>query len=432
MRLSGPCVHLYAPNLFRSMFLFVVMSLLAAMTVVVAPTAHAATVGQLKTPAGLCLDNKGGVTTQNNPVQIWDCNGTGAQTWTGADDGTLQVQGRCLAPKYGSIQAGAAVVVVGCTGAASQRWTLRSNGNVAVRDSSVCLTNPNNSTQTGTTMRLAACQTVDSQRWLVVTSGSTPPTTTPPASSNLSGVAAPKGDLPGWKQIFVDEFGKPSAAGSWANDCEPAKTVYTGSEGQQWRTYPKCYKDTYQKRPYRPDAVLSTHDGVVDYSLRQVDGVPAGASISPVINAGGQNQTYGRYTARFKVDTPNLQEYYVAWLLWPQSEKWPVDGEEDFPEGGLSGSPGGYHHYSGAGSCVGGCQDSASPTSAKFTEWHTYTIEWSPGRIRYILDDAVILDSTNWVPSTPMRWELQTETNGNGNNSGHLLLDWVSVYSWAG
>jgi len=31
-----------------------------------------------------------------------------------------------------------------------------------------------------------------------------------------------------------------------------------------------------------------------------------------------------------------------------------------------------------------------------------------------------------------MRWELQTETNGTGNSNGHLLLDWVSVYSWVG
>ncbi|MGA9870903.1 MAG: glycoside hydrolase family 16 protein [Rhodococcus sp. (in: high G+C Gram-positive bacteria)] len=169
---------------------------------------------------------------------------------------------------------------------------------------------------------------------------------------------------------------------------------------------------------------------MLDFHLRNVDGRPAGASVSPVVTGSDQNQTYGRYSARFRVDNPALSEYYVAWLLWPQSERWPVDGEFDFPEGSLAGPPGGFHHYSGAGSCVGGCQAVAADIGASFNDWHTYTMEWSPGRIRYLLDDVVVLDSSDWVPSTPMRWELQTETKGNGNSDGHLLLDWVSVWAW--
>ena len=77
--------------------------------VVHAPQAAAATSGQIKTPAGFCLDNKGGLTGQNNPVQIWDCNGTGAQTWTGTEDATIRVQGRCLSPASGYAAAGVAL-----------------------------------------------------------------------------------------------------------------------------------------------------------------------------------------------------------------------------------------------------------------------------------------------------------------------------------
>ncbi|MFD4291843.1 glycoside hydrolase family 16 protein [Rhodococcus sp. NPDC058505] len=251
-----------------------------------------------------------------------------------------------------------------------------------------------------------------------------------PAPTAPSGVAAPRGNRPGWRQIFVDDFTRDAAVGSWANACEPDRIVYTGAEGQKWRTYPSCYLDTYQKRPYRPDQVLSVGNGVMNFHLRPVNGVPAGANPSPLIDGASQYQTYGRYSARFKVDNPNLNEYYVAWLLWPQSERWPADGEFDFPEGGLAGTVGGFHHYSGAGSCVGGCQDVAADIGARFTDWHTYTIEWSPGRIRYLLDDRVVLDSTAWVPSTPMRWQLQTETNGNGTSNGNLLVDWVSVWAY--
>lgn len=120
----------------------------------------------------------------------------------------------------------------------------------------------------------------------------------------------------------------------------------------------------------------------------------------------------------------------MAWLLWPQTEKWPDDGEEDFPEGKLSGKVGGFHHYAGASACVG-CQDAAS-SNEYFDAWHTYTIEWRPGNVKYILDGKVILDSNKGVPTKPMRWQLQTETNGSGNQSVNLILDWVAVYSYKG
>lgn len=247
-----------------------------------------------------------------------------------------------------------------------------------------------------------------------------------------SGQSVPKGNFGVWKHIFYDDFTKNAALGSWGEDWDAEKIVYTGAQGQKWRAYPKSYKDTYNKRPYRSDQVLSVKNSLLNFWLHNVDGQPAGANPSPVITGSSQYQTYGRYSTRFKVDTPNLNDYYVAWLLWPQSERWPQDGEMDFPEGNLAGGVGGFHHYSGAGSCTNGCQDVANiPAGTKFTDWHTYTIEWMPGRVRYILDDKIVLDSTKWVPSSPMRWQLQTETGGNGNSSGNLMVDWVSVWSYS-
>jgi beta-glucanase (GH16 family) len=97
----------------------------------------------------------------------------------------------------------------------------------------------------------------------------------------------------------------------------------------------------------------------------------------------------------------------------------------------LAGPVGGFQHFAGPASCEG-CKIPSRDIGARFTDWHTYTIEWSPGRVRYLLDDVVVLDSTESVPDTPMRWQLQTETRGNGNNSGRLLVDWVSVWSYNG
>ena len=416
----------------------IVAALFVATLLVPAP-AQAAVTGIITTSEGNCLTSVRS-TYGSYSLKVVRCDGSPGQKWTGADDGTVRAENRCLVPTQPWSISTSPLNTSTCL-KPLQKWDLR-NGALAVQGQNWCAARSSSGA-----VRLAGCSSAPEQQWNIVYDGApttppttppptTPPPTTPPPTTpspgNPSGVAPPRGDLPGWKQIFVDDFTQPSTTGSWGNQCDPTRVVYTGSNGQKWRTYPSCYKDTYQKRPYRPDAVLSTHDSVLDYHLRNVDGQPAGASVSPVINGAGQNQTYGRYTARFKVDSPTLSEFYVAWLLWPQSERWPADGEFDFPEGSLASTAGGFHHYAGAGSCVGGCQDIARNIGARFTDWHTYTIEWSPGRIKYILDNTVVLDSTKWVPSGPMRWELQTETNGNGKNNGHLLLDWVAVYSWAG
>lgn len=263
-------------------------------------------------------------------------------------------------------------------------------------------------------------------------SSPTPATNPPAASSSSSGQSVPKGDVGVWKHVFYDDFTKPAALGSWGELWDQNRIVYTGAEGQQWRVYPQSFMDTYDRRPYRSDQVLSVNNGLLNFHLHQVDGQPAGANPSPIIHGGSQYQTYGRYSARFKVDTPNLDEYYVAWLLWPESEAWPDDGEINFPEGTLSETINGFVHYADEGSqgpCRPNCQKDVY-TTERFTDWHTYTIEWMPGRIRFILDDTVVHDSTDHIPNKPMRWQLQTETKGDGDNSGNLMLDWVSVWQY--
>lgn len=378
--------------------------------------------GQITTSGQRCLDAS---ESDGRVVEASLCNGRQTQQWTLGSDGSVRSGQHCLTSRSDPPTEGTALTVADCTSVATHRRVTGDSNTFTLVSTPLCAAViPDESRKVGL-IALAECDGSSGQVWSVVEAPA-------PTADNPSGVAAPQGDLPSWRQIFVDEFTEPSVTGSWANDCDPAKIVYTGSEGQRWRTYPLCYPDTYDKRPYRPDAVLSTADGALNYHLHRVDGIPAGASISPLVDGDSQYQTYGRYTARFKVDTADLDEYYVAWLLWPASENWPYDGEFDFPEGTLSGNVGGYHHYAGAGSCADGCKVPAMDIGAQFTDWHTYTMEWTPDRIRYLLDEVEVLSSTDFVPSGPMRWELQTETKGSGSHDGNLILDWVAVYSWAG
>jgi hypothetical protein len=228
--------------------------------------------------------------------------------------------------------------------------------------------------------------------------------------------------------IFTDNFDKAAALGSMGSDSSPSKVVYTGSGGTRWVTYPRTYVDTIEKRPYRSDGVLSVHDGTLDFWLHNVDGEPAGASPSPLLDGSSQYQTFGRYSVRLKVDSVDLPEYYMAWLLWPSDEGAWDSAESDFPEQTLDSSYTGVDGYS---------HDGPGPTvkfrdeSSSIHGWHTYTQDWTPIARRYYIDGQLIGTAPAPIYGAPERWQLQTETRGDGNSSGHILVDWVSVYSYS-
>jgi hypothetical protein len=410
--------------------------------------------GNLVNANGACLQ-----VDEDSGLSLQTCSTEATQTWQAADDGTVRNADKCLDVATMKGPALPVAYVAGCDGSQSQQWKIDEAAKQVKTADGKCLHDVFKGQGANSRLVAAVCRDTEQQQWTLREAGAVQPpaantdntaqdkqkektetVATPPASAtpstapaapggaSPSGVAVPVGDLQGWKQVFYDDFTKDAALGSWGSECDGNATVYTGAQGQQWKSYPKCYKDTYQKRPYRADQILSVKGGMLNFYLHSVDGQPAGANPSPVLNGGTQYQTYGRYVARFKVDTPSLKEYHIAWLLWPQSGEWPSGGEEDFPEGSLAESVGGFHHYSGGGACQG-CQDAAS-SDFKYTDWHTYTMEWMPGHVRYLADDKVVLDTTKWVPDNPMRWQLQTETNGNGNNAGNLMVDWVAVYSY--
>jgi beta-glucanase (GH16 family) len=148
------------------------------------------------------------------------------------------------------------------------------------------------------------------------------------------------------------------------------------------------------------------------------------AALLPVLPG---KQLYGKYVIRFRSDA--LQGFKVAWLLWPDSENWPYDGEMDFPESGLNGTIAAYMHRQAGTS---GADQDAYKTAATYTSWHTATIEWSPNAVNFILDDQLIGTSTARIPVTSMHWVIQTEsclpTCPSATTAGNLQIDWMAAY----
>lgn len=233
-----------------------------------------------------------------------------------------------------------------------------------------------------------------------------------PAAPASSGTAAPVGDLPGWRQVLVDDFATDVPVGGFPG---PAY-------GARWTGYAGAH-DTSGAGTYAPDRVVSVRDGVLDLFLRTEDGTALVAAPVPLRDGVWGGWTYGRYSVRYRADA--VPGYKTAWLLWPDSDDW-AEGEVDFPEGDLDGTVHGFVHRPGAP------QENALAvdTGVRATEWHTATVEWLPSGVRFLLDGTVV-GSTDVSPDRPMHLVLQTETAGGtppAAAAGHVQVDWVALY----
>ena len=230
---------------------------------------------------------------------------------------------------------------------------------------------------------------------------------------NPSGERMPVGNLPGWRQIFTEDFDTDVAPGGFPG---PYSHTWSGYDG---------FGDTADVGRYA-QRILSVHGSMLDMYLHTEDGVPLGAAPVPLLHDGKWGgQIYGRYVIRFRSDY--LPGYGTGWLLWPDSGQW-NDGEIDFPEGSLAGTIQGFNH------CVGNATIKclSSDTNVTYQQWHTAVIDWRPEKLSFTLDGRTIGSTTENIPDVPMRWTLQTATNGpkpDPATAGHLLIDWVAIYA---
>jgi hypothetical protein len=422
----------------------VMVAVFAALGIAVTSFAHAATTtptGPIVNSIGKCLDNKNASTSNNNTIQLYTCNSNASsQKWNLPGDGTIRNQNKCLDVYRQAKSSGSKVVLYSCNGSTTQKWAATSTKTIVNAASNLCLDNKDGSSRNGNTIQIYTCGTAAREIWTVPVIAPTPPpapaptptptpTPSPTPGTSPSGEDMPLGDLPGWHQTFADDFTKDAALGTWGTS-DSQKVVYTGDHGGNWVEYPDGWSSTYTngKAGYQPAQVLSVHDGVLDFHLHNVNGLPSGANPSPLVTGTSQYQTYGRYATRFKVDT-GLSNYYAAWLLWPSNDSNGGCAESDFPEGSLNGTVEGFAHNSTKCSSYS-TQDAFSSNTRFDSGWHTYVQEWSPGVRKYYLDGVLMGTSTTRVWSQDARWQLQTEPNGSGSADGHLTVDWVAAYAY--
>jgi hypothetical protein len=222
-----------------------------------------------------------------------------------------------------------------------------------------------------------------------------------------------------------------------------AEPNFLTTYGSTWGAYPSNYLDTEGQKGsgshYNPGrmSVSGSADGVTGNVLKircgfGSDGKAQGAAPWPRISgwagANPKGQLYGRYEVKMRAVAP-VQGYKVVPLLWPNDQVW-GHGEDDWPEGSLTGQVEGNHHHLDPNP---GAADNIKP-GAVFTTWHTYAVEWVPGSTKYILDGVVKGNFTTNLSTVTRYWVLQCETNISSPNnpiSGQeCVLEIASATVW--
>lgn len=246
-----------------------------------------------------------------------------------------------------------------------------------------------------------------------------------------AGQRAPRRSDGRYNILVSENFTRSAPTGSFDPDSKDwGEPVYTGKSGTPWVAYPSSFRDTFLKHPYRAKQVLSVHNGVLDYHLRPVDGLTAGASLSPILPNGTQYQTYGRWSVRMRISNTSMPLYHAVFLLWPENDHDYEFSESDFPEAPLDAGRQwvmGYSHFG-----MYGEQEAVNGGLIDLREWHTFTQEWTPSMRRFYLDGRRVHTTRHLTWSGPMRWEMQIQTyRNNGDQSGHLYVDWAAVWGWS-
>jgi hypothetical protein len=185
-------------------------------------SAMAASAGRITGLGGKCVDVAGASSANGTAVQLYDCNGSSAQTWTvGNTDYSIKALGKCLDVAAAATANGTKVQLYDCNGTNAQKWT-SSNGTLVNTGSGKCLDATGNTSANGTPLQIWTCTAAANQKWALPGGGQTPtnpptpPTTTPPASG-LNPNVAPGGnfDLGVWQlQLPVGSPGSPTTISS--------------------------------------------------------------------------------------------------------------------------------------------------------------------------------------------------------------------------
>ncbi|MCW2883205.1 MAG: chitinase [Streptosporangiaceae bacterium] len=121
--------------------------------------------GQITGYGGKCVDVAAASTANGAAVQLYDCNGTAAQSWTVASDTSLRALGKCMDIASGGTANGSLVQLYDCNGTGAQKWQAGTGGSLVNPQSGRCLDATGVSSANGTRLQIWDCSGGANQKW---------------------------------------------------------------------------------------------------------------------------------------------------------------------------------------------------------------------------------------------------------------------------
>ncbi|MBN1171679.1 MAG: family 16 glycosylhydrolase [Micromonosporaceae bacterium] len=125
--------------------------------------------GRITGIGGKCVDVAAASTANGTAIQLYDCNGTNAQQWTIASDGSIRALGKCMDVTSGSTANGALVQLYDCNGTGAQQWAVSAAGDIVNIQANKCLDAKDVSSANGTRLQIWECSGGTNQKWTVPT-----------------------------------------------------------------------------------------------------------------------------------------------------------------------------------------------------------------------------------------------------------------------
>jgi chitinase len=113
---------------------------------------------------GKCVDVAGSSSANGTAVQLYTCNGTGAQQWSHIGN-TLQALGKCMDVTSAGTANGTKVQLWDCNGSAAQAWTQGASSSLVNTGSGKCLDATGPSSADGTRLQIWSCAGSANQSW---------------------------------------------------------------------------------------------------------------------------------------------------------------------------------------------------------------------------------------------------------------------------
>jgi hypothetical protein len=227
------------------------------------------------------------------------------------------------------------------------------------------------------------------------------------------------------------------AAGNWGTSAKQSITVrsikgwplvmsdsFDGSsvDTTKWRVYGPWIPGN-GGHGVRDGSAVSVADGLLTITARMVDGTLVSGGMSNKLD-----QTYGFYEFLVRTDgDPGMSTSGVV-LTWPQSQNWPIDGENDifettddpdrdpiksFVHYGADNKQYWFHH------------------GARGTNWHAMAMEWDASAIRIYRDGILrwTLTDKAAIPDVAHHLSIQLDAYKNTmSGTVRLQVSWVKIY----